>query len=218
MFVQGDSHELPVDSAVVNSSRKYCWVWQTGRPLTWAGRGESQRSRSCFTQTETQTFSSSSKWIYRFQFLSQQTHSWVLTSYDTAALLLSLQTLSCSLLTLLRQSGLEHSDLSYLNTCMLKPIWEKGTLWLAKCWRRLTCWKVWGVWALSRGEMTKATMMSGCCYCWHSTDIFHHQCFTALSPAESSRATALTDRLASVTIETKKDGANLSFVFSYWCT
>lgn len=68
-----------------------------------------------------------------------------------------------------------------INTCMLKPIWARG----------LCRWQSAGdgsetgkyeVCVLTGGEMTKAKMMSGCYYCWHSTKMFPpSRHFTALS-------------------------------------
>lgn len=71
-----------------------------------------------------------------------------------------------------------------INTWMLKPIWET----------RLCGWQSAGdgsgdgkyeVCVLTGGEMTKAKMMSGCYYCWHST-FFHRQDILLRSPAGSS--------------------------------
>lgn len=39
-----------------------------------------------------------------------------------------------------------------INTCMLKPIRERGTLRLAECWGWLRGWKVWGVYSHWRGN------------------------------------------------------------------
>lgn len=68
----------------------------------------------------------------------------------------------------------------WAHTCMLKPIfWGGQTLWLEG--DSLEGGK-YEVFVLTGGEMTKAEMMRGRYYCWHSTESFHRQRhFTALS-------------------------------------
>lgn len=114
----------------------------------------------------------------------------VLTSHsaDRAVLPVPPDSLSYSLLPHTTEVVLDTQtchDGRQINTCMLKPIWE----------RRLCGWQSAGdgseggkyeVCVLTGREMTKAKMMSGCYYCWHSTKMFHSQDISRRSPAGSS--------------------------------
>lgn len=75
-----------------------------------------------------------------------------------------------------------------INTWKLKPTWGGGG---GLCgWRGSGDGSEGGkyeVCVLTGGEMTKAEMMSGCYYCWHSAEIFHRREVLLRSPADSSR-------------------------------
>lgn len=120
-------------------------------------------------------------WRARLSFpVTTNSLPWVLTSpsADRAALLLHAAELVFDTQTC--------HDGRQINTCTLKPIWERG----------LCGWQSAGdgsdggkyeVCVLTGEEMTKAKMMSGCYYCWHSTKLFPPSGhFTALSCSSSS--------------------------------